>query len=337
MRILAMLMIIDVHFFGACNAQTITVPWSGNYWVFHVMESLGICGVNLFVLITGYFSLQQESVKIRKMVNLLLDVAFWGGIGVLLCVAVGWKSFQLKEMIKIMFPIIFGGRWYVRAYIVLICLIPFINVVLHSITKESYRTLLIIMALFLSVWPSFLPNPPLDDYGYGFVHFVFLYTIAGYIRLYVNRYPPRWLCLLCYFGSAAVVCISSMVGRGCAWAYDYVFVITEAVSLLLLFAQINVQSAVINKIAACAFGVFLIHTDGFFSNLIYSKLLHCNELVTGNAALFLLSAFASLPIFYCIGFILESIKKKLFLFSIDRWLDKVAFINAIIDIKTIKK
>lgn len=327
LRILAMLMIIDVHYFASCNAGAYTIPGSGNWLVFHGLESLGICGVNIFVLITGFFSVNQRSIKPRKMLSLLIDVAFWGGLGFALCVLAGWKSLDVKTLIKTMFPILFGGRWFVKAYLVLLCLIPFINIILRAITQRSYLVLLIISALLFSIWPSFLPNPPLDDYGYGFVHFVFLYLIAAYIRLYVKKYPPKWLCLAGYIMSAVVVCAGSMLGESYAWAYNYVFVVTEAVSLLLFFIQLDIQSSRVNQLAACAFGVFLIHTDGFFSVLIYERVFHCTALMNGNPVLFLISAIGSLPVFYLVGFILESGKKKLFSVSIDKWLDKVNWLN----------
>ena len=328
LRIVAMCMIIDVHYFGNCNAATLAVPGTGNWIVFQVLESLGICGVNLFVLITGFFSVNQYEIKIRKMVNLLVDIAFWGGVGYLLSMIVGWKGFDAKSLIKTVFPILFGGRWFVKAYLILSCLIPFINLVIHSITKKSFQKLLLILFLLFSVWPSFLPNPPVDDYGYGFVHFIVLYLIAAYIRLYLNVYPPKWTCLLGFVCATAMVIVCSMMGVGYAWAYNFVLVIAGAASLFLWFIQLDIRSKAINVLASCAFGVFLIHTDGFFSELIYHRLFHDLELVHGNAILFLLSCIGSLPFFYLFGFLLESIKKKLFAVSIDQWLYQIAPINA---------
>lgn len=333
LRILAMLMIIDVHYFATCDAAVNTVAWSGNWIVYHLMESFGICGVNLFIFITGFFSLSQDTIKVRKVVNLLIDVAFWGCVGFLICVLVGWKEFGFKSLIKTMFPIFFGGRWFVKAYIILLCLLPFLNIILGKLTIASYRKLLIILTLLFSIWPSFLPNPPIDDYGYGFVHFVLLYVIAGFIRLHIKKYPPKWCCLLGYFICTGIICSSSMLGENFAWAYNYIFVILESVFLFMLFSQLHVDSVAINKIAACAFGVFLIHTDGFFSVLIYDKLLKCNELVSGNAGFFMASALISMPVFYGLAYVLESIKRKIFALSVDRCLNRSSLLNRNVEIK----
>lgn len=337
LRILAMLLIIDVHYFAACNAGANAVPGSGNWLVFQIMESVGICGVNLFILFTGYFSLRQNSIKIRKIIDLLVQVAFWGGLGFMLCVIAGWKAFDLKTLIKFMFPIFFGMRWFVKAYIVLLCLIPFINRALNALSKKSYQNLLLIFALLFSVWPSFLPNPPLDDYGYGFVHFVFMYLIGGYIRMYGTALPRKGICFAGYVVSAGIVTVSSLLGQGYQWAYDYAFVIAEAVFLFMLFVQIKLHAGWINCLAACAFGVFLIHTDDFFSHLIYERLLHCSDLMTGNPLLFLASALCSMPLFYLIGFILESIRKKVFSVTVDPLLDHIPLLNRAIVFESAEK
>lgn len=333
LRILAMLMIIDVHYFAACNAGAHVITGSGNWLVFQIMESLGICGVDLFILFTGYFSLRQDSIKIRKIVDLLVQVAFWGGLGFLLCMIADWKPFDLKALIKIMFPLLFGGRWFVKAYIVLLCLIPFINRALRSISRKSYQIILAIFALLFSIWPSFLPSPPLDDYGYGFVHFVFMYLIGGYLQMFGTKLPRKGLCLAGYVVSAGIVTASSMLGQGYHWAYNYVFVITEAVSLFMLFVQIKLHAGWINSLATCAFGVFLIHTDGFFSVLVYERMLHCTELMAGSPLLFLGSALCSMPVFYLIGFILESIRKKAFSVTVDCMLDHIPVLNRAIVFK----
>ena len=332
LRIVAMLMIIDVHYFAACNAGECTTAYGGNWIIYHILESAGICGVNLFVLITGFFSYEKETIKVRKIVNLICEVAFWGGTGFLLSVLAAWKDADLKELIKAVFPIFFGGRWFVKIYIILLCMIPFLNILINLLTKESFRILLVISLVLFSVWPSFLPYPPVNDHGYGIVQFILLYIIAVYMRLHCEKYPPKAVCLLGYLVSASVVCAASILGMNDAWAYSHIFVIVEAVCLFMFFAQLEIRSIWVNKIASNAFGVFLIHTESFFSIVVYDKLLRCNELVCGNALLFLASAVISLPVFYLLGFVLESVKKKVFDLTVNPLLDKSILLNKSITI-----
>ena len=334
LRILAMMMIVTLHFFSEERRPTGQTP---SELVYFTYESLSICGVDIFVLLTGFFSLHQHSINIRKIVNLLIDVAFWCFIGFVLCVATRQRPFQIKELIRSMFPIIFGGRWFVKAYILLLLLSPFINLVLLSISRESFRCLLVIQLLLFSIWPSFFPNPPFDDYGYSIVHFITLYMIAGYIRLHVEIYPSRLLCCFGYLISFAAVIISKLLNQGYEWAYNYPFVMTEAICLFLLFCQIPVQSNLLNRIASAAFGVYLIHTNAFFGPLIYERLFHGSSLLDGDPLMLALAVPICAVCFYLFGFVLETIKQTVFCYSIDSVLDGIRIINTPIRVEGAEK
>lgn len=324
LRIIAMLMIIVLHYFGENRQPQAGTP---NEIIYFIFRSLAICGVDVFVLLTGYFSLRQNGIKVRKIFNLLLDVAFWEGLGFLLCVAFGMKAFGLKPMIRVMFPIIFGGRWFVKAYILLMLFVPFVNLVLRSIDKKAFQILLGIQLSLFCLWPSFLPNPPFDDYGFNFIHFISLYMIAGYLRMYVKKFPPKAACLAAYALCFGLVLTSKMMGWGYEWAYNSPFVIGEAVFLFLFFAQFRFDSSAVNCLASCAFGVFLIHTNPFFGDLGYLRLFHADRAINGSTILLILSVLLCAVFFYVFGFLMESGKRWLFSHTFDPILDRIPFLN----------
>lgn len=330
LRILAMLMIVILHFFAGNRIPTKN---SANEMVYFTYESLAICGVDLFVLLTGYFSVYQDRIKIRKIVDLLIDVAFWCFVGFMLNVAFGNRPFSFKELVRSMLPIFFGGRWFVKTYILLILLAPFINKVLLTLNKKSYQALLTIQLLLFSFWPSFLPNPPFDDYGYSLIHFITLYILAGYARLHVKRYPGKGLCLCGYLASFAVVLLTKVMNWGYEWAYNYPFVIAEAVFLFMLFSQIQIDSDLINWFASCAFGVYLVHTNSYFNSIGYERVFHGSSAVNGASWLLILTVPACTLFFYMFGFVLESIKKLLFRYTVVPICEKISFLNLSIAIQ----
>ena len=323
LRIIAMLMIIILHFFSDRVGELGGV----NTRVYYIYESFALCGVNIFVLLTGYFSLNQNYIKLRRIADLLIDVAFWSFISFLLCVIVGWRLFDLKDLVKTMLPILFGGRWFVKAYIILLCLVPFINRTLTSISKQSYLILLAVSVFLFSVWPSYLPNPPIDDYGYGFVHFILIYAIAGYLRLHVRVLPQKWICIVGFLFSFMVVIASKILGNDYAWAYNYPFVILEAVCLFMLFTQIKIESGFVNILAANALGVYLLHTSMFFNTLGYERLFHASEVLRCGSPVLPVIIILCAVFFYILGFVLEMMKRYLFRYTLTRWLDKAPLIN----------
>ena len=333
LRIIAMLMIVTLHFFSGDRQPT---PGTANEMVYFIYESLAICGVNLFVMLTGYFSLDQNSIRFRKILDIILSVAFWEFVGFMLCVIAGTKSFQLKELIRAMFPIFFGGRWFIKAYTILLLIMPFLNIVLKSISRRSYRMLLAVQLFLFSFWPSFLPNPPFDDYGYSFVHFISVYCLIGYYRLHPKEIPPKWLCLTGYFLCFGIVLFNKAFGIGYEWACNSPFVIAEALFLFLFFAQIQIQQGWINRLAACAFGVYLVHTNAFFSRLGYETLFNGSQIVVGSLPIFIISVPLCSVFFYLFGFILESIKKRLFSYTVDPIADRLPLYDFSIKMKGVE-
>lgn len=320
LRIIAMLMIITLHFF---RSNRFPIPGTTNEWIYFVYESMAICGVNLFVMLTGFFSINQNNIRFRKILEILIMIAFWEFVGFMLSVAAGMRSFQIKELIRAMLPIIFGSRWFIKAYIILLLLLPFINVVLKSISRRSYLSLLAVQLFLFSLWPSFLPNPPFDDYGYSFIHFITVYSLMGYLKLHVKKYPPKWACISGYFLCFGIVLINKLLGIGYEWAYNSPFVIAEALFLFMLFAQFRVQKKWINRLAACAFGVYLVHTNAFFNGIGYEKLFHGSEIVNGRPGVLMLCVPVCAVFFYLLGSALESIRMLLFRYTVDPLMNRI--------------
>ena len=334
LRILAMLFVIGLHFWGFNEAGVyFSENNSINENIYILSESFMICGVNLFVLISGWFLTATTKIKVRKIINLFLEVAIWGAIGFVLSIIFFDKVFNIKELIKTMFPVITGGRWFVKAYIIYIVFLPFINLAVNRMNKKSHKLLLIIMLFFFSIWPSFIPIPPvLDDYGYGFTHFILLYILISYIKLHVENYPSKLMCLSGYILSSLIVAKSYKLGIGMAWGYNYFFVILAAIFLFLLFIQFDFYNKWVNLLASCAFGVFLIHTDGFFSRLIYGGVFNAVNALSYNIIHLVLVLFICLPVFYLFATVLELIRKKICELTIDKVMNHIPFINHVFDI-----
>lgn len=331
LRMLAMIMVISLHLNGSANTLAQLTRENENYFLIHLTEAISICSVNCFVLISGYFMINKHESPMKKLLMLLVDVAFWSIVGIGLSYAVWGQSTGMKEIVLAMIPYIKGGRWFVRDYIILSLLAPFLNVCLTRLTKRSYQILLVVMMLFLSVWPSFFPNPPIDDYGFSFTHFILLYAIAGYLRLHMPDHPKAWKSVTGYIVSVGLIFVSSIIGIGYAYAYNYVFVITAAVSLLLLFRGMRFQSGAINWLAAGAFDVFVIHTTGFFADLIYTRLFHFDTVIGDSIWKCLLVSLVCPPAFYLFSRLVSEVKVWVYRFSVDRVVEKLPIKNYYVD------
>lgn len=323
LRVVAMTMIIALHQVVASNALANLTGGSMNYYLTHGVESVCISAVNCFVLISGYFMIEATEAPLKKCMHLLIDVAFWGLLGIG-CTFLFWREpVSVKSVILVAVPYIKGGRWFVRDYIILMLLSPFLNSCLRQLSKRSYQVLLLILLLQFSVWPSFFPNPPIDDYGYSCVHFVQLYAIAGYLRLHLKKMPKPAVCMASYWVSTLLTFISAIFGIRYAYGYNYLFAIVAAVSLFLFFRGITLRSIGINKLAASSFDVFVIHTSSFFASLIYIRLFHADLAIYGASLPYLIGLVVCPPVFYLFCATLSAAKQWVFRHSVDKWLDRL--------------
>lgn len=331
LRIVAMLMIIALHQNGSANALASLEPHTANFYIANIVEAICICSVNCFVLVSGYFMIDRNEAPVKKCVHLLIDVAFWGLIGCG-CSFVLWGEFSgINDIVIAVIPYIKGYRWFVRDYIILMLLAPFLNLGLTQLSKRNYQILVVVLLLVFSIWPSFFPNPPIDDYGFSCVHFIQIYAIAGYIKRFGAQSfrPAMYLCG--YLVSVALIFLSALVGSGYAYAYNYLFVITASVSLFLFFRSLSIQSGIVNKLASGAFDVFVIHTTSFFADLVYVRLFHVDTTLFGSSVLFFVGFLLCPPVFYLFSSVLSAGKRWFFRKSIDKWLEKLPIKSYCID------
>lgn len=276
-RIFLMLMIISHHYvvnsgitdlfrYDEISANTIFLELWG--WG-------GKCGINCFILITGYFMCKQ-SFSWLKFLKLVLEVEFYS-IGIYLILSLGGvTSFNFIELSKSVLILPRDiGHGFTGSFIALYLLIPYINMCINQMTKKQHSVLLIILLIIFTLIPTFLVTHVYEYLGW----YVTVYLIGSWIRLY----PQEWMTnqkkvvvILVINYLLVVASILAMFYFGLQkhqiiqWDIYYfvsdsnkVFAVTMAVLLFCFFKNINIGcNKAINKIAATVFGVFLIHTSG---------------------------------------------------------------------------
>ena len=315
-------MIIILHYFNADMGGVLghTIPGSINYYSSHLLESMSIVAVNVFVLITGYFSYKKEQVKVSKAINLVVIMIFWGLLLSLLTVLI----LQPRRIdVGVIEDIIKSAtnQWFVVIYSILYLLIPFLNKVINNINKNSYKWLLGIGLFFFYIWPSFYTKVTLNDGGYGIVNFVYLYLIGAYIRKYHQNDKSIIKSLLVYLLCALIVTVFSFkFGR--AWDYCFVFNLVGSIALFELFRSINIKhSKLINQLATYTFAVYLIDVNEFFNKFLYRTLFHSNHYWNSNGMI--LNLIISVIGIYIICIILEFLRRLIFGRFFDWFVNKI--------------
>lgn len=280
-----MFMIVLVHYTNhkMGGAFSYVMPGSLNSYFLYFAQSLSIIGTNGFILLTGYFSWKTDQISLRKPLGLLLYVIAYKVLFYFLGIVILKEAFTIKGIISCFIP----NNWFVVLYIVLILLSPYINCMIKNLNKHSFLTLLGILFLLFSVWPTVLvvaeTSFSIDTIGlhtiavsgasdgYSIVNFVMLYLIGAFISKFnALQYGNHWdvlgylICTICIFVQEIFL--------GCGWSYANPFVILSAAFFMNIFRKIHISSRFINGVARASLGVFLIHTQYLVWNWFWEKL-----------------------------------------------------------------
>lgn len=275
LRIISMFMIVMHHFaiHGGFSfaAQTLTVP---RFWYSFIIMG-GKTGVNIFVLISGYFLINDryKFPKLKNVLKLLGQVLFYSVIFTAIFGFLGLKKITRTLLIETFLPVTYGSYWFASAYVVLYLLHPFINVLLLKLKKAEYQKLLALLLVIWCVIPTFLNS---NYQSNNLLWFITVYVIAGYIRLHGlnERFEAKhYLLLWVIFTALQYLCSVGMMLLGAKSKFIYknvqhfnsmqsIIVLLCAISAFMVFAKHKIRvNKFINIIASAAFGVYLIHDN----------------------------------------------------------------------------
>lgn len=282
LRVLAIASIVILHYVNPLYGAGLSFVEnkSLNFYILYYLKSICICGVNLFVLISGYFLAQSYKRTLWKPIELIVQVILFNIADYLVSVALGNAVFSVKSFLGTFIP----ANYFVILYCTVYLISPFINVLLDNLTHKGTSSIMALILMLLAIYPTivdllqnisgreFMGLSTIgmygSQYGYSLVNFILMYTIGAYLRR-----KPDFLskvktgCLLClYFGIGLLIFIwmriedyTGFIGRA-STEYCNPLIITEAVILFLIFSRNNIGSIeIINRVAGATFTVFLFH------------------------------------------------------------------------------
>lgn len=232
----------------------------------------GKTAINVFLLITGYFSCKQNF-NLKKIIFFCLEIMFYKIVIFCIFLFSGYEKFNLLDFGKMILTIPYGfGKGFTSSYIALYFCIPFVNKLIMSIEKKEFEKLLIVLLVIFTVISTFFLNTTFEYLGW----YVTVYLIGAYIRMY----PISWfdnekitgggmlICLLLSWLSVLVISfVSNKLGRVLPYFYfvadsNKILAIFTAIFMFLFAKSINIGSnKFINLLSASTFGVLMIHAN----------------------------------------------------------------------------
>ncbi len=306
LRILATLMVLGLHYLkgsvgGALDPANSTET---NLLMAKILESICIPAVNIFVLITGYYSYRSKKIKINKACELYTITIFYSLLFLFL-----QGTVSVRNIVYALVPFLEGEAWFVETYIILLFLIPFLNHVIEGCSQKSLAICIFIQFLLFSFWPTFFQSAPVTDGGYGITNFVLLYFIGAYFRKY------EFNCNMLLLIVIELLCVLAMSIYNGWWSYCSVFCIASAASIFLLFTKLkNFTNGIINKLADFSFAVYIIHSNSDIVHFWYRDMLKTDMFWTSH--LFVLHFLVGIIVLFFICVIIDSFRRGLFKYTI---------------------
>ena len=315
LRIISMFMIILSHF--SSHGNFIVDGFSINSIFIQFIQILGKIGVNIFVLISGYFLVKKDTNNVKKLAMLWFQLIFYSVIMNAVFMLFIDKQINYTNIIKSIMPITSKYWWFASTYFIFSLLVPYINKIINNITKKEYKNLLLLLTLIWCVIPTITMQ---DLECNKLLWFIYLYLISGYIRLYperINKYNVKNITMLVIVSIVVSVLLIAFMGL-IRQDYKVLFGIqkmpTLIISLLMfiLFLKLKIKNNIqINKIAKLTFGIYLIHDNYLYRSIIWQDIFKVNHFYKYNIGIFVLyTLLVALTVFSICGLI-EAIRNYL--------------------------
>ena len=266
LRIITMLLVVATHvnFYSLgwpTSDDMATEPSTTIAKLF--FESLTICCVNVFVLISGWFGIRPSWGKFRRFIFQCFFFSFGILIAAILFNKVTIGPSLLKE---IAISLTLKDYWFIPSYILLYLLSPVLNAFVDSGTKKTLGSIVLCFFIFEFIYGWVYSLNGFNS-GYTTISFIGLYLLGRYLRKYpcsLTQLKPS-VDFFIYFlvGVINTIACIVMLKHGHTinrfFYYTCPFVVIQSIFLLLSFSKIKFTSKTVNYIASSAIAVFLFH------------------------------------------------------------------------------
>ena len=299
LRIFSMFLIVATHYFASDDSPSRIDPALAQSWksALHAVTIMpGQVGVTIFVLISAYFlsrSTRSPFTRVAKIwiQTFIYSCGLWGAYFVL-SHFVGSSQYFVnpRSILMSVFPVTFGAYWFISAYVVMVIVAPYINILLDATSARQHGAL-----LCLSLWITFIWHilNPANTWAFTDASYLCtLYLIGALIRRHEDRLPRvRWyfaiaimiLCaLICMVGTHTIAVSSFLrqqlyypgnlftAGTG---ASPILSVICGVIIFLMTLQYISSRthastheriSSLVLTLSPATFGVYLLHENFIF-------------------------------------------------------------------------
>ena len=272
LRIVCMALIVAHHFIVhgfIVNLEALNTTMTTDRIVGTVLNSIHV-SINCFILISGYFGIKF---RLRSLLKLFLTMLFFSMLYYLLTVGIGDKAFTWTQFLYVSRTLSHGPWWFMQRYVYLFLLAPLINYAIKAMDKRQFLIVLIIMT-FVNVVMGYDGHSMNNISGNSTAHFVYIYCIGRYIRLYAQPVREhRWWYLM-----VSLLCMTGIIGASIInkWYYNFATPnirlmyhnnpanLIASIAFFLFFCTLDFKSRAVNWIASGVLAAYLLQDNSMY-------------------------------------------------------------------------
>lgn len=289
-------------------------------------ESLSIVCINIFVLISGWFSIRAS---LKSIIKLLFQVFFLLLLIYLIYIILGWDTLNLHSLSECF--IVGHEFWFIKAYLGLLILSPVLNAFVNNVSEKVLRVVLIAFFTYQCIYGWITPGAWFLHYGYSITSFAGLYLLARYVRLYIvemhselkllggGKNQSKSLYLWIFLGLTILDALLYLLGyylpivglhlRTMTFAISNPLVVLQSLFLLLYFNNLKIKyNPIINNVAASSLAVFILQSSQ--DAILYKDIInniYVNYSGLGCIAIILFV----IIVYFIVGILLDQVRKVL--------------------------
>lgn len=247
------------------------------YIILKIISNYGQFGNNVFIMISGYFSVSKTNFNKYKFLYFILEIYtyYYPSIFIGKKLSKKYKNLTFPDYSNndIYFPLLTkNGNWFIQIYLLLIIFIPYINIGLLNLNKMKYKNLVILIIIFYCIFNSLANIFNFESIIFKTTDLIKLllpYIIGGYIKIYDLCKKILWTLMgLIYFPltilSEIIFDILTFKSNNCifikfhlnlSYYMNSILSIMGSMGLIYLFKSIKFYNKKINYISASVLGV----------------------------------------------------------------------------------
>ncbi len=322
-RLLSMFFVLMIH----ANMVSLPIPTSSDLecnalpTIFRCfIESLGVVSVNVFVLISGWFSIKTTP---KRVLAFLFQVFFfWGGAYLILVIS-GHAHLTLSGLSGCL--AFTKWEFFIKAYLFLFILAPILNTYVSNSSEFVQRRILFCFFIYAFTYGWIGGASRFFVNGYGPLFFIGLYLLAqyahntslhpttpGFVKKLLSQ--NKSLDLFIYFLLCSVnAFIYVLTIKYKPYYFDYVIsfvnplVVFAALYFLLFCSKLRFKNnRFVNWISISSFAVYLLHSQINLRSYFTKSIQYLYDL--NNGLICVGSIFCFLVILYFVSVLVDKVR-----------------------------